>query len=112
MLYLSQIEYIEKVLKHFNMERGKALSTQLPSYVKLSLNDSPKSDAEKAEMAKVTYWSLMYTMICTRLDFAYAVGVVSKYMSNRGKKHWEVVKSIMRLVQEMCAFVLEAKNQV
>ena len=27
LLYLSQIEYIDKVLKHFNMERGKALST-------------------------------------------------------------------------------------
>ena len=39
------------------MEGGKALSTPLPSYVKLSLNDSPKSDAEKVEMAKVPYSS-------------------------------------------------------
>ena len=54
---------------------------------------------EKAEMAKMSYssvvGSLMYAMICTRPDIAYAVGVVSRYMSNRGKKHWEAVKSIM-----------------
>ena len=67
LLYLSQTEYIDKVLKRFNMERGKALSTPLPPYVKLCLNDCPKSDAEKAEMAKVPYssvvGSLMYAMM-------------------------------------------------
>ena len=51
-------------------------------------------------MAKVPYssavGSLMYAMICTRPDIAFAVGVVSRYMSNPGKKHWEVVKGIMR----------------
>ena len=51
-------------------------------------------------MAKVPYssavvGSLMYVMICTRPDIAYAVGVVSRYMSNPGKKHWEVVKGII-----------------
>ena len=40
--------------------------------------------------------SIMYVMICTRPDIAYAVGVVNMYMSNLSKKHWEVVKSIMR----------------
>ena len=48
LLFLSQSGYIDKALKRFNMEGGKALSTPLPSYVKLSLNDSPKFDVEKA----------------------------------------------------------------
>ena len=52
---------------------GKALSTPLPPYVKLCLNDCPKIDVEKAKMAKVLYsfaiGSLMYAMICTRLRF-------------------------------------------
>ena len=73
------------------MEQGKALSALLPSYVKLSLNDCPKSDVEKVEMAKVPYTSavgsLMYAMICTRPDIAFVVGVVTRYMSNPGKKH-------------------------
>ena len=51
-------------------------------------------------MAKVPYsfavGSIMYAMICTRPDIAYAVGVVSRYMSNLGKKRWEAVKGIMR----------------
>ena len=95
-LYLSQTEYIDKVL----MEGGKTMSIPLASYVKLCLNDCPKSDANKAEMAKVPYssviGSLMYAMICTRPDIAYAMGVVGGYMENLGKKHWEALKGIMR----------------
>ena len=109
LLYLSQVEYIDKVLKRFNMERGKALSTPLPPYVKLSKNDCPMSDDEKAEMAKIPYsfvvGSLMYAMIATRPDIAFAVGVVSRHMSNPGKKHWEAVKGIMRYLngtRDMC----------
>ena len=51
-------------------------------------------------MAKVPYasacGSLMYAMVATRPDIAYAVGVINIYMSNPGKKHWEAVKSILR----------------
>ena len=39
LLYLSQAEYIDKVLQCFNMDRGKAISCPLPSYVKLSKQD-------------------------------------------------------------------------
>ena len=103
MLYLSQEEYIDKVLQRFNTDRGKALSTPLLSYVKLSKQDCPQSDEEKAEMDKLPYasavGSLMYAMIATRPDIAFAVGVVSRYMSNPGKKHWEAVKGIMRYLK-------------
>ncbi|MCO5560129.1 hypothetical protein L7F22_013736 [Adiantum nelumboides] len=100
LLYLSQKEYVHKVLDRFNMQKGKALSTPLLTYVKLSKNDCPKSIEEKAEMARIPYasacGSLMYAMVATRPDIAHAVGVVSRFMSNPGKKHWDVVKSIPR----------------
>ena len=55
------------MLKCFNREEGKVLSAPLPSYVKQSLGDCPKSDAKKIEMAKVPYssvvGSIMYAMI-------------------------------------------------
>ena len=41
MLYLSQEEYIDKVLQCFNMTRGKALMTLLLLYVKLSKLNFP-----------------------------------------------------------------------
>lgn len=51
-------------------------------------------------MSKVPYafaiGSLMYVIVCTRPDISYAVVVVSRYISNSGKQHWEAVKWILR----------------
>ena len=99
-IYLSQAEYISKVLMRFNMENAKPLSTPLPTYVNLSTRDCPTSDEDKKFMSKVPYQSavgsLMYAMIATRPDIAFAVGAVSRFMSNPGDKHWEAVKLILR----------------
>jgi len=42
-------------------------------------------------MSRVSYASamglLMYVMVCTRPDLAYAVSIISRFMSNLGKQH-------------------------
>ena len=38
----------------------------------------------------------MYAMGCTRPDIGHVVGAISRFMSNLGKLHWEVVKWILR----------------
>ena len=35
-------------------------------------------------------------MVCTRPDIAHVIGVVSCFLSNPGREHWNVVKWIMR----------------
>lgn len=40
--------------------------------------------------------SFMYLMVCTRPDITYAVSVVSRYLANPGKKHWEAMKWILK----------------
>ncbi len=42
---------------------------------------------------------LMYAMVCTRPDISHAMGVVSRYMSNPGKQHWEAMKWILRYLR-------------
>ena len=83
MLYLSQEEYIDKVLLRFNMDKGKALSTPLLSYVKLSKLDCPQSDEQKAKMDKVPYvstiGSLMYAMIATCFDIGFEVRLLERF---------------------------------
>ena len=50
-------------------------------------------------MAKFPYASavssLMYAMIAMRPDIAFAVEVVSRYIANPSKEHWEAVKGLM-----------------
>ena len=42
----------------------------------------------------------MYAIVCTRLDIAYVVGVVSNFLSNPRRLHWEAVKWIMRYLRD------------
>ncbi|CAO2827530.1 unnamed protein product [Amaranthus hypochondriacus] len=102
-LQLSQSEYIKRVLQRFNMGDAKPVSTPLASHFRLSKDQSPQIEEDKEYMAKVPYasaiGSLMYAMVCTRPDIGHAVGVVSRYMSNPGKVHWEAVKWILRYLR-------------
>ena len=54
-------------------------------------------------MSRVPYasavGSLMFAMICTRLDIAQAVGAVSRYMANPGGEYWIAVKRILRYIR-------------
>ena len=43
--------------------------------------------------------SLMYVMVCPRPDIAYAVAIVSRFLSNPGRLQWEAVKWIMRYLR-------------
>ena len=43
--------------------------------------------------------SLMYAMVCTSLDIAHAVSVVSHFMSNPGKEHWKAVQWMLRYLR-------------
>jgi hypothetical protein len=102
-LTLSQGEYIEKVLERFRMQNEKPVSTPLASHFKLTKEMCPKTQEEIEYMSMVPYSStigiLMYVMVCTRPDIAHAVGVVSRYMNNPFKEHWEVVKWILRYLR-------------
>ena len=85
------------------MDNAKPVGTPLGNHFKLSKNQSPKFEEERHYMNKVPYasavGSLMYAMICTRPNISHAVGVVSRYMSNPGKQHWEAVKWILRYIR-------------
>jgi len=38
-------------------------------------------------------------MVCTRPDIAHVVGVMGHFLANLGKKHWQVVKWILRYLK-------------
>ena len=114
-LTLSQANYIEKVLQHFSVKNAKVVSTPLLGHLKLTEEIClktqeeeekmskvlfhlkltkemyPKTQEEEDKMSKVPYasaiGSLMYAMVCTRVDIVRVDGVVSRYMSHLGIKN-------------------------
>ncbi|KAL5565857.1 hypothetical protein UlMin_029021 [Ulmus minor] len=85
------------------MSDSKAVQTPLAAHFKLSTDMSPKTDEERKDVERIPYasavGSLMYAMVCTRPDLAYSASLVSRFMSNPGKDHWEAVKWIFRYVK-------------
>ena len=81
------------------MENAKAVNTPLPCHLKLTKKMCPKTQEDEDKMSKVPYastiGSLIYAMVCTRLDIAYTVGVVSRYMSHLGLENLNAVKWIL-----------------
>ena len=52
-------------------------------------------------------WESYDAMVCTRPDIAHAVGVMSRFLSNPGKDHWEAVKWVFRYLRgtsDLCLF--------
>ena len=65
---------------------------------------------DQEDMSRVPYasavGSLMYAMVCTRLDIAHEVGVLSRYMSKLGKEHWTAVKRVFRYLRGTTSYGL------
>lgn len=87
------------------MEEAKLVNTPITQHFKLLDANSPKeNDVEhKKMMATVpnsqAMRSLMYLMISTRPDVAYVASLVSRYMGDWGKRHWETIKWIIRYLK-------------
>ena len=95
-LWLNQRKYIETILHRFNTQECKPVKVPIHVGVRLSAEQCPKTQEEEEDMSRVPYasavGSLMYAMVCTRLDIAHVLGGLSRYMSKPGKEHWTTVK--------------------
>ena len=91
------------------MHNCKPRDTPVAKNESLSLDMCPKTQDEKEKMAPVPYanavGSLMYAMMCTRLDICYDVGLVSRFQSNPGLAHWKAVKKILRYLKGIADYV-------
>lgn len=55
LLFLYQSNYVEKVLRKFNMLDAKNVSTPIAGHFKLSVTQSPKTEEELKHMTSIPY---------------------------------------------------------
>ena len=53
-----------------------------------------------------TMGSPMYTMLRTRLDICFIIGMVSRYQSNPGVEHWTTFKHILKFLLRIRDYML------
>jgi hypothetical protein len=94
---MHQGAYIRKMLERFGMGECRPLRTPLPSGAKLV--PALEGNTTPLQQYQSAVGSLMYLMIGTRADLAFAVGAVSQFMAAPGADHWLAVQHIFRYVQ-------------
>ncbi|GAU30874.1 hypothetical protein TSUD_15600 [Trifolium subterraneum] len=95
-IVLHQKKYIADVLKRFHMEHCNEAETPMEANLKLSKGEDEQ--AVDATLFKQVVGSLRF--ICnTRPDINYAVGSVSRFMSNPKASHMGAAKRILRYLK-------------
>ena len=75
------------------MENGRAVKTPMEPNLKLVRLEAPEIDAKLYQSG---LGALMYAMLATRPDLAFAVGALSKHAATPGEAHWMALKRVYR----------------
>jgi hypothetical protein len=85
-IVIDQTAYLQKVLQHFGMTNAKAAVTPLPAGYVPSPNSDPLDERLHHKYQQVI-GSLLYIMLGTRPDIAFAVTKLSQFASNPSKDY-------------------------
>ena len=101
-LKLSQQGYVQQLLSKYNMENCNTAKTPTAS-IRLTASTEPMSHEESEEMKNIPYrnlvGALLYAMLSTRPDIAFAVIQVAKFSSAPSRVHWTAAKRILRYLK-------------
>lgn len=97
---LSQPAYIEKILRKFFLDQANPSNIPMRESAQLLPNDSTTqaTDSEREKYQGMT-GSLMFSMVETRLDIAFATSVASRFAKNPSHLHTEAVKTILKYLK-------------
>lgn len=92
---LSQPVYIEKMLHRFNLSNAKTSSVPMKETSILAPNAKEATPKEIKDFQAIV-GSIMFAILETRPDIAFATSTVSRYAQNPGKQHIEAAKTILQ----------------
>ena len=105
-LHLNQEKYIQDMLVTFQMDEAYEVKCPVATDSRLSSEFSPKETGDKSDpkYTDITAYrtivgKLVYAMVGTRPDIAFAVSQCSRFFSNPGKAHLRAAKHILRYLK-------------
>jgi len=102
---INQHAYIEAMVDRFKLTSAKPISTPMETGAQFSTNQSPSTPNQLAKMKGVPYaeaiGSVLWPVVVSRPDAAYAVGVLSQFIQIPGQAHWEGLKRVIKYLGSM-----------
>lgn len=97
-LFVTQEQYINKILKKYNLDNANPTSTPMDVNVKLEKDDGHSKPVDSG-LYQSMIGSLLYAAIATRPDIAYAVGALARFNSAPNEAHLTAVKRVFRYLK-------------
>ena len=96
---INQRAYIERMVEKFSLTNAKKVTTPMEPNVQFSVDQSPSTTNQLARMKGVPYseaiGSVLWPVVVSRPDAAYAIGILAQFIQNPGSAHWEALKRLI-----------------
>ena len=95
-IYITNSKYVKEILKTFESEDSKEISTPTMIWNKFSKN------GDLANVNQILYMSIigkLQYVVHSRPDIALVVGIVARFSANPKENHLMVVKRIMKYLK-------------
>ena len=102
---IDQCNYLKKVLTRFQLTDAKAAITPLPTSWKLKANTGKATAAEITRYQSII-GSLLYLMIGTCPDIAFAVTHLSQFSTNPTEDHYKAAQHVCCYLVGTCDYKL------
>ena len=102
---LSQNAYVERLLRRYDMNKCNSVSTPLTENIKLS-KGSIEEQIENSSYYQSIVGSIMYAVVGTRFDLAFAITLLSQFSSCSNDQHLTAAKHVLRRLSETRDFKL------
>ena len=96
---LSQPAYIDKVLSKFHLDQAHAVNTPMKETALLLPRTEDQALSAERERYQGMTGSIMFSMVETRPDIAFATSVASRFAKNPGHQHTKAVKTILQYLK-------------
>ena len=85
------------------MEGSKRSYLSIGHDIQLSKKMSPKISEERNRMSSISYasgiGSIMYTILCTKPNMTYVLGIVSRFQADPEEDHRKAMKNILKYLR-------------
>lgn len=96
---INQRAYIEAMMDKFRLTDAKRIATPMEPSSHFTKEQGPSTPNQMTRMVGVPYAEaigcVLWPVIVSRPDAAYAVGILSQFIQNPGQVHWEVLKRVV-----------------
>ena len=108
-IYIDQCSYLETVIEHFGMTNAKYARTPLPHGYMPTPNEGEVDPQLRTQFQQII-GSLLYIMLGTRPDIAFAVTKLAQFVANPSKEHLDKAKYILCYLAGTAKYALVYKG--